>query len=261
VTAPTMDRMTVNASRTTGSSKTNWGPFVVAFLIIALGGAGLAYFRAHQKLGAPGVKVVMVGLRDENGNVVTTRGVPLPEKVLEFRSELLPITTQLLQTLPGDTTYGRRLYSSDDGFGASASVVLMGADRTSIHKPEFCLPGGGWNIDKKEADTIRIDSPAPYDLPVMKWSVSQEVRGGVLHGFYIFWFVNDREITREHSGRMISIAKSMLSKGELERWAYISYLVFCQPGQEDAAYARAKKLIAASVPQYQLVNGANLARK
>ncbi len=256
-----MDRTTVKAVRTQQPTTVNWGPFVAALLIIALGGAGLVYFRAHQKLGAPGVKVVNVELRDENGKVVTKKGVPLPEKVLEYHSEPLPITTQLLQTLPGDTTYGRRLYSAGDGFGASANVVLMGADRTSIHKPEFCLPSGGWNIDKKEADTIRIESPSPYDLPVMKWTVSQETRSGVIHGFYIFWFVNDHEMTREHSGRMISIAKSMLTKGELERWAYISYLVFCQPGEEDAAYARAKKLIAASVPEYQLVNGGNLVRK
>ena len=25
----------------------------------------------------------------------------------------------------------------------------MGMDRTSIHKPEFCLPGQGWRIDQK----------------------------------------------------------------------------------------------------------------
>jgi hypothetical protein len=39
----------------------------------------------------------------------------------------------------------------------------------------------------------------------------------------------------------------------LDRWAYISYFSVCEPGQEDAAFERMKKLIAISVPEFQLV--------
>jgi len=38
----------------------------------------------------------------------------------------------------------------------------------------------------------------------------------------------------------------------LQRWAYISYFSQCEPGQEDAAFARMEKLIAASVPKFQM---------
>jgi hypothetical protein len=43
-----------------------------------------------------------------------------------------------------------------------------------------------------------------------------------------------------------------LLKGILQRWAYISYFAPCLPGQEEATFDRMKKLIAASVPEYQL---------
>jgi hypothetical protein len=38
----------------------------------------------------------------------------------------------------------------------------------------------------------------------------------------------------------------------LQRWAYVSYFAVYEPGQEDAAFERVKKLIMASVPEFQL---------
>jgi hypothetical protein len=230
----TAERRSERAPNTSSSA-----PFVAALLVIALAVGALVYFHSHQTLGLPGVKIVDVPLLDAKGTPLTKQSVPLPD-VAGFHSEPIPIDEGILNLLPHDTTYGRRLYTTDDGFRAGGSVIVMGSDRTSIHKPEFCLPGNGWRIVTKETDDIKITNPHPYNLPVMKWTVQQQVRDANgqpanLGGIYVFWFVNDHEITREHSGRMISIAKSMLTKGELERWAYISYLVMCAPGQEDAA--------------------------
>lgn len=241
-------------------------PFIAALLIIAMGASALAYFRAHKKVASPGVKVVDVPLLDDKGNPRTKQSVPLPEHVLDFKSVPIPVDDQLLNMLPRDTTFGARFYSAGDTFRAGGKVVLMGTDRTSIHNPEFCLPGNGWHIVKQESDNIKIDGPHPYLLPVSKWTVEQQVRGAdgqpaTLGGLYVFWYVSDREITREYRGRMIAMAEHMLTKGELQRWAYVSYLAMCAPGQEDAAYERLKTLIAASVPQFQLVSGPAMATK
>ncbi|MGZ5543426.1 MAG: hypothetical protein ACXWIU_02025, partial [Limisphaerales bacterium] len=174
---PVMDSQTTAPLRSHNApAQSSPLPFIAAMLLIVLGAVALVYFRAHQKLGAPGVKVVAVPLVDEKGNPMTRQSVPLPEKVLDFKSQPIPITEPQLHALPGDTTYGRRLYFTDDGFRAAGGVVLMGSDRTSIHKPEFCLPGNGWHILKKEADEIAISSPQPYKLPVMKWTVAQQTR-------------------------------------------------------------------------------------
>jgi hypothetical protein len=47
--------------------------------------------------------------------------------------------------------------------------------------------------------------------------------------------------------------RDLLLHGLLERWAYVSYFSACRPGQEEATYARMKKLIAETVPEFQLV--------
>jgi hypothetical protein len=44
----------------------------------------------------------------------------------------------------------------------------------------------------------------------------------------------------------------VLRTGELGRWAYVSYFTGCRPGEEDAVFERMSKLIAASVPEFQL---------
>ena len=51
------------------------------------------------------------------------------------------------------------------------NVVLMGHDRTSIHKPEYCLPGQGFTIDHREVVDIPIAQPHPYDLRVAEANV------------------------------------------------------------------------------------------
>jgi hypothetical protein len=75
----------------------------------------------------------------------------------------------------------------------------------------------------------------------------QEIRG-----VYVFWFVADNEQTTGNVQLQCYLVKDLLLAGVLQRWAYISFFAVCLPGQEDAAFARLYKLIAASVPEYQL---------
>ena len=53
-----------------------------------------------------------------------------------------------------------------------ATLVLMGTDRTSIHKPDYCLPGQGWNIRSKKTVSLSIAGATAYELPVSEWVVS-----------------------------------------------------------------------------------------
>ncbi len=96
--------------------------------------------------------------------------------------------------------------------------------------------------------------PRPYDLPVTKLTLSPGKPGTMdgLHGVYVYWFVADHEYTREHWQRMWWMAKDLLQTGVLQRWAYITYFAVCAPGQEDATFERLSKMIAASVPEFQL---------
>ncbi|MGD0252333.1 MAG: exosortase-associated EpsI family protein [Verrucomicrobiota bacterium] len=224
--------------------------FIIVVALIGGAAAALDWFHANQKLGAPGIKVVSIP-----GSVVMK--IDLPERVLDFTSTNVPEDQTVLYTLPKDTSYAQRRYVAPDGFQVNANVILMGADRTSIHKPDYCLPGQGWSINKKTVVNVPVSGAQNYQLPVAKWVVgnSYQTPDGekvAARGIYVFWFVADGEQTTDNYQRMWWLGRDLLRTGVLQRWAYISYFSVCWPGQEEATFARMKKLIAASVSEFQL---------
>ena len=233
---------------------------VVVLLLIGLCAGLLLRLQAGQKLGKPGVKVVDQPIHNPKGKIAGTNRVDLPVEVAGAKSDLVPITDMELNWLPKDTTFGRRIYRGTDGFEALISVVLMGTDRTSIHKPEYCLLGQGWQIEKDERVTLPMTKPHPYELPIRKMTLHLNYKqkdGQIvpIKGLYVFWFVADNQLTAEHGDRMWRMAKDLLHKGVLERWAYVTYFAQCMPGQEDAAFNRLKDFIANSVPEFQITAG------
>ncbi|HLP78878.1 MAG TPA: exosortase-associated EpsI family protein [Candidatus Paceibacterota bacterium] len=222
---------------------------VVVLLLIGGTGFAVTWFRAHQKLGTPGIKAVSIP-----GSM--TMKFDLPETVLDYASTNLPTSEVVINFLPKDTSYAERLYKAPDGFWVHANIILMGADRTSIHKPEFCLPGQGWQIREKSEQVLTIEGPQTYQMPVARWVIrnTEKLPDGStreVSGLYVFWFVADNEQTSRNNERMWWITRDLLRTGVLQRWAYVSYMATCLPGQEDATFERMARLISASVPEFQ----------
>lgn len=230
--------------------------FIAAALVLALigGAAGLLHHaKSGQHLGAPGVKTRTLAGR-------ANLEVLLPETVPGYKSELVPQAAIVTNQLPPDTSFGQRLYTGDDGFQAMINVVLMGSDRTSIHKPEICLVGQGWTFDDNATHimSVPMTRPVAYELPVMRVVATidttgengQPVRRSCV---YAYWFVDADHFTAQHNEWKLRMAKDFLLTGVLDRWAYVTFFSVCAPGQEEEAFARMKKLITAAVPEFQLV--------
>jgi hypothetical protein len=225
--------------------------WILLFVALALigGTAGLlARVKNFQTLGAPGVKT-----RPLPGS--QNLEVLLPDDLPGYKSEKVPIDKVVLDVLPKDTSFGERHYMAPNGFWCQTTVVLMGSDRTSMHKPQFCLGGTGWKIDSTVTETVPLQRPQPYNLPVIKILTSRSIENTPWRGIYVYWFVADDTLSADAVGlkRMGESAWKLLRTRVLQRWAYVSYFVPCRPGQEDAAFAQLKDLISESVPEFQLV--------
>lgn len=241
-------------------NRSQWTALGVGLGLMGLAAGVLSVMGASHRLGKPGLKLVEEPTYMTNGVVARHQSVSLPVEVLDYTSESVGLSPVEVDWLPQDTLFGRREYHGKDGFRALASVVLMGTDRTSIHKPQFCLDGQGWRIDSTETVSIPIQRPHPYDLQVMKLTSSkvfQDVSGQPIkaRGVYVYWFVADDQLTPHHGERMWWMARDLIRTGVLQRWAYVSYFSICPPGLEDACFARMADLIAASVPEFQLAAG------
>ena len=76
-----------------------------------------------------------------------------------------------------------------------------------------------------------------------------------VRGLFVYWFVADQKITGQHKQMQWWIARDLLRTGVLERWAYVTHLVYGPPGQEEALYRRLQQFISAAVPKFQLATG------
>jgi hypothetical protein len=234
-------------------NRQKWILAAVVVLSISFTGGLLARLKVNQKPGLPGVKTAPL---PDSKNLE----VLLPEQVLDYSSQVLTQQALVMAFLPKDTSFGQRIYTAPDGFGIQMNVVLMGSDRTSMHKPQFCLEGAGWKIDSGPAgrELIHIDRPVKYDLPVIKLLLTntREAQGQAqpMRGVFLYWFVADNALSADSLGyeRLWSSARQLVQHGEPQRWAYILCFSTCPPGQEAATLERLKKFIAASVPEFQL---------
>ncbi|MCI0744940.1 MAG: EpsI family protein, partial [Verrucomicrobia subdivision 3 bacterium] len=207
----------------------------MALLIMAACAWFLANWHARQALGTPGVRVIdepLFGVEDPSKNdtnvfVASPKRIYLPDRVLNYDSTDVPITRQVLDWLPEDTTYGQKHYRATNGLSIQVQVVLMGKDRTSIHQPQYCLTGQGWTRTAQELLAVRVSQPHAYDLPVMRLKLHQKYRAKdgsehALSGIFVYWFVADGQLTARHGQMNWWIARDLLTRAVLQRWAFVT---------------------------------------
>lgn len=223
---------------------------VVALVFMAGTAGALTWLRHNQRLGKPGIKAVPIP-----GSVAMK--INLPERVLDFTSTNVPEPEIAIGYFPKDTSYAERMYFGPNNCRIQNTAILMGSDRTSIHRPEYCMPGQGWSIDDKQVLDIPIRDQPPYKLQVAAWKVSQVVQQSdgksvKVGGVYLYWYVANNEETMNHDKMLEWLTLDLFRTGELQRWAYVSYFSGgFSPEQEDAALAQIKRLVAASVPLFE----------
>jgi hypothetical protein len=231
-----------------------------ALVLTGLGAAGLRFLKGAMRFSAPAVRMTSLPLVSETGNLARTNSVALPASLPGYRSEVLPLTELELGYLPADTEFGRRRYQSvSDSFGFAANVVLMGADRTSLHRPEYCLPGQGWQIVKKSFVNLPIPGRPAGDLPVQRFDLKGEFdfQGQKIkrNGVYLFVFLAEGRQTPSHYTRQWLMIQDVLTRGTVPRWAYVSFFTDCTPGTEEATYERLAQATVAAVPKFEVGTG------
>lgn len=238
--------------------------------IVVLGSIVVAAYRlnsagARQRLGVPGVRVVDEpmyahdGLSTNEPVLVGTNRVYLPPRVLDYASISASISPITSDTLPDDTVFGHRIYTNGFRF-IDTQVVLMGSDRSSIHRPQGCLQGTGWQTISSEKEMVRTQGASPHDLSVRKLKLRRQVqmadgKVGTQGGVFVYWFVADNQLTSSHSERMWWMARDLLTQGVLQRWAYVICYTSCEPGKEDEAFQELKRFISVAAPDFVIPIG------
>ena len=125
--------------------------------------------------------------------------------------------------LPGDTVLMKKRYVHPTGRQIFVSIVLSGASRSSIHRPQMCLTGQGQVILKSEVLEVPIEGRKPLDVMVLDLEPQGRAEGMTgLTTYYAYWFVGKGRETPSHVQRMIWMSTDRIFHNVAHRWAYIA---------------------------------------
>ncbi len=225
-------------------------PALVALVALGLVGGFLHHRGPRQSLGRAAVKLSHDALEGGENAQLRTNGVVMPIRLTGFESVPLEVSAEELRFLPSDTTFGRRLYRDDvDNFMAMISVVVMGTDRSSLHRPEQCLGSQGVEISSRQ--TVRIPTAAG-ELEVLRCNGQAPfaTAGGnkMSRAVFAYLFIAADRQTSSHSQRHLLTMQDLLLRGVMPRWTGIQCFTRCKEGEEDATFEKMKRLLALAVP-------------
>ena len=149
------------------------------------------------------------------------------------------LTEEERSVLPPDTEKAARVYTNATGQAVFCSVILAGRDVTSIHRPEVCLTGQGWQLDA--AQTERIDMPVVPGgvLRVSRMNANNTLQlksGQATHVtvVFVYWFVGRDRTTPYSWQRIWWTALDRAFHNRNHRWAYFLLDAIVVPPPENA---------------------------
>jgi hypothetical protein len=148
----------------------------------------------------------------------------LPSTLIGLWGSDQPVSESERVILPADTEFAKKIYSNGLGDDIHCQIVLAGAEKRSIHRPEVCLPAQGWTI--KSAEVVPVKLADGKNLEVMKLTVVRPVtlNNGAqreLTSVFCYWFIGKDATTPHHLVRVLKTNLDMLLHNINHRWAYV----------------------------------------
>ena len=134
-------------------------------------------------------------------------------EIAGFESEVVPPSEGELHTLPDDTIIDKRTYRAGDGSWYAVSLIIGGSSKSSIHRPELCLPSQGFQMtDPRTAEISGVD-----------WHLLTLARGDAPCLAFAYTFFNqDGFRTSSHVLRIFRDVWDRSVNGRIDRWAMVT---------------------------------------
>jgi len=149
----------------------------------------------------------------------------LPSSVGNFSGRDQETSEGERTVLPKDTEIIKKVYTNPVGEIINAQIVLSGAEKRSIHRPELCLPAQGWSITGRQYLSVKLADGRTITVMCDAITRQVEVAPGVsrpLTSLFCYWFVGDGATTASHVKRILLTSWDRVVHHKNHRWAYIA---------------------------------------
>lgn len=157
--------------------------------------------------------------REANGISEAGVNMVLPESVGSYLGFDRAISESERQFLPKDTEFAKKGYVGTGPTEIACEIVLSGAQRNSIHRPQVCLVGQGWTIvDEKPLPILLANQRTQR---VRQLTLTRVEDGKKIDGYFLYWFVGKDATTDDHFERVLLTSWDRVTRGTNHRWAYV----------------------------------------
>ena len=191
----------------------------------------------------------------------------LPEEIpgcIGERGEMGPMEEKWL---PPDTTYRKMTYLEKwqpqnlaRYRALNATLIVAGSDSRSLHRPVVCLRAQGWAI--KSQKVVRLDTTGG-PLEVMDYHLVRVVQGEdraplrdaqgnevIQRAHYVYWWIGPDDSTAIDEEKEWKSVWNSILKGENERWAYPSVMMFVDERKGDDRIEETRERIFSFIEEY-----------
>ena len=127
------------------------------------------------------------------------------------RTEIGPTEAEL-QVLPKDTQITKGHYAAENGDWFLASVGIGGMSKSSIHRPELCLPSQGF----------QMTSPRTVTVNGIDWRFITLVKDTQTQGFAYTFFNQEGFHTASHVRRILRDVWDRSVLNRIDRWVMVT---------------------------------------
>jgi len=153
----------------------------------------------------------------------------LPDTVGDYFGRPAKINQFERDALPSDTEFARKNYDDLRGHVIQCTIVLSGAQQRSLHRPEACLQGQGWDIVHQENVPIQLASGHKLiarNLWLERYALGNNNERILVKAFYLYWFVGDNVTTPSHFTRIFLSNWDRVIHGRAHRWAAVCFFSY-----------------------------------
>jgi hypothetical protein len=190
----------------------------------------------------------------------------LPDEINGYVGKSTPPSEAERKSLPPDTSFETKVYDLRNGNQMTFNIVLSGEDRSSIHRPEICLPGQGWTITSSQVRPISLSEGRVLEVMDLGLEQEHEMDNGekrTIRAHYYYWFVGKDVTTPKHLTRVLITSFDNIFENLNHRWAYISGMMYVsgsvlEQGMTDEETQKFMDgMVANSVDSYQKTFGSS----
>ena len=152
----------------------------------------------------------------------------LPATIGNFQGEDTGMSSREKQAFDEGVEMARTVYKSPEGKEFICTLVLSGPIKRSLHRPEVCMPGQGWKIERKGVVQLVTENGGSQDATLLYLFKDHKTRDGRrvrTRAYNLYWYVGYDVATPSYTTHVLLSHRDSVFRNINHRWGMASLFV------------------------------------